>query len=178
MTLDSFESARLRAERLTPAHFADLRAMDQSAGFMAHLGGPRDEAGTAAYLESNLAHWSTYGFGLWMLRERHAPAVVGRCCVRHLTLDGIDEIEVGYGFLPEYWGRGFATEIALACVDITLNTLHHPTAVAITLQGNTGSQHVLTKAGLTYERMVQHAGLWHMLFRSSLRSTDDQRRTR
>ena len=178
MTLDTFESARLQAERLTPAHFADLRVMDQNAGFMAHLGGPRDEAGTAAYLKHNLAHWSAYGFGLWMLRERHALAVVGRCCVRHLTLDGIDEIEVGYGFLPEYWGRGLATEIALACVDITLNRLQHQTAVAITLQGNAGSQHVLTKAGLIYERMVQHVGLSHMLFRSPSRPGDDRRRAR
>ena len=165
IVVDAFATDRLAAERLTAAHFADLRRMDQNAGFMARLGGARDEAGTAAYLETNLAHWRAYGFGLWMVRETQSRAIAGRCCVRHLMLEGIDEIEIGYGFLPEYWGRGLATEIALACVDITLNTIRHPTAVGITRPANAGSQHVLTKAGLTYERMVQHAGLSHMLFR-------------
>ena len=110
-SLDSFSTARLLAERLTPAHRADLRQMDQDEQFMAHLGGVRDEAGTDSYLDSNLAHWSEYGFGLWMLRERETGVMIGRAVLRHLDVEGVDEVETGYGFLPEFWGRGLATEI-------------------------------------------------------------------
>ena len=75
--LEGFLTERLSAERLTAGHWDDLRAMDGDAGYMAHLGGVRDEAGTQAYLDRNLAHWTEHGYGLYMLRDREsgtAPA--------------------------------------------------------------------------------------------------------
>ena len=78
MTLDSFSTPRLLAERLTLAHTADVRRMDQNEGFMAHLGGVRDEPATLAHLERNLARWATYGFGLWILRDQGHEAPIGR----------------------------------------------------------------------------------------------------
>src|SRR2546427_12087068 len=91
---DSFATARLRAERLTPEHFAELRRMDRDPEFMAMLGGPRDDAQTAAYLARNLQHWTDYGFGLWILRESQQNRVAGRAVLRHLLLEGSDEVEV------------------------------------------------------------------------------------
>src|SRR5262245_9810987 len=133
MTLDSFSTPRLLAERLTPAHLPDVLRMDQNEAFMAHLGGVRDEAATRTYLERNLAHWTTYGFGLWMLRELEEGTVIGRSVVRHLEVEGADEVEVGYGFYPEFWGRGLATEVARACVRIGLAQLGLSSVVAVTL---------------------------------------------
>lgn len=115
--------------------------MDQNQGFMALLGGVRDEAGTVAYLEWNLAHWAEHGFGLWMLRELDTGEMVGRAVLRHLDVDGVDEVEVGYG----------------------LDSL-----VAITVPRNTASQRVLVKSGLVYERDIIHAGAPHLLFRTRL----------
>ena len=59
-------TARLRAERVTAAHWPDLRRMDENEQFMARLGGVRDTAGTVAYLEMNVKHWADHGFGMWM----------------------------------------------------------------------------------------------------------------
>lgn len=115
---------------------------------MASLGGVRDEPGTQAYFDMNVAHWVEHGFGLWMLRHRGGGAVIGRAVLRHLDVDGADEVEIGYGFLPEFWGRGLATEVARACV---------PT--------NVTSRRVMEKAGLTYEREISHQGVAHLLFR-------------
>jgi len=163
---DGFATARLRAERLTPEHFAELRRMDRDPEFMAMLGGPRDDAQTAAYLARNLQHWTDYGFGLWILRESQQNRVAGRAVLRHLLLEGSDEVEVGYGFHPEFWGRGLATEIAAACVRFGLEELGLRSIVAIALPANLRSQRVMTKLGLVYEREVIHEGLPHVLFRS------------
>ena len=166
MVLDSFSTARLRAERLTPGHLAELRDMDRDAQFMALLGGPRDEAETAAYLARNLQHWADYGFGVWMLREVGQTRVVGRALLRHLLLEGHDEVELGYGFHPEFWGRGLATEVATACLQVGRERLRLSSVVAITRPANAASQRVLTKVGLVYERDVTHEGILHLLFRS------------
>ena len=99
---------------------------------MALLGGIRDSAGTIAYLEHNVKHWADYGFGMWMLRDAGTRAVIGRAILRHLDIGGVDEVEVGYGFMPEYWGRGLATEIAQACIRIGHDRLGLRSIVAIT----------------------------------------------
>jgi RimJ/RimL family protein N-acetyltransferase len=165
MTFDSFSTARLVAERLTAAHLPEVRRMDQNEGFMAHLGGVRDEAATMTYLERNLAHWATHGFGLWMLRDPAQRALIGRAVLRHLDVEGADEVEVGYGFYPEFWGRGLATEVARACVSIGRTELGLPSVVAVTLPTHGASQHVMLKSGLVYEREILHEGVPHVLFR-------------
>jgi GNAT superfamily N-acetyltransferase len=141
--------------------------MDQSQPFMALLGGVRDEAGSADYMERNLAHWEAHGFGLWMLRDAASADMIGRAVLRHLDVEGVDEVEVGYGFYPEFWGRGLATEVARACVRIAFERLGLPSVVAVTHPANTASQRVMRKAGLVYEREVTVGGLSHLLFRTA-----------
>jgi RimJ/RimL family protein N-acetyltransferase len=147
------------------AHWLDLRRMDENEGFMALLGGVRDEAATVAYLEMNMKHWADHGFGMWMLRDAPTSAVIGRAILRHLAVEGTDEVEVGYGFMPDYWGCGLATEIAMACVRIGFDQLGLESLVAITTAPNLASQRVMSKAGLVYERDIVHAGTPHLLFR-------------
>lgn len=171
-----FATERLRAERLMPEHLAELRRMHGDPDFMADLGGVRDEAQTAAYLDRNLRHWAEHRFGLWILWEARENRVAGLGVLRHLLLDDVDEVELGYGFFPEFWGRGLATEIASACLRFGREELHLPSVVAITLPRNLRSQRVLTKVGLVYEREVSHEGVRNALFRSRPSGTVDARR--
>ena len=149
-----------------PAHLPEIRRMDQSEAFMAHLGGLRDEAAIQAYMERNLAHWATFGFGVWLLRDGVSGDPVGRAVLRHLDVEGVDEVEVGYGFHPEFWGRGLATEVARAVVRIGLDQLGLPSLVAVTQPGHAASQRVMLKAGMVYEREFLQDGVPHALFRT------------
>jgi RimJ/RimL family protein N-acetyltransferase len=164
--LESFSTARLAAERLTPDHLPELQRMHRDAAVMAHLGGVRDDAQTAAYLARNLQHWTDYGFGLWILRDAGGGEPVGRAVLRHLLVDGVDEVEVGYAFYPPFWGRGLATEIANACLELGRRRLHLTTIVAVTSPTNLASQHVLQKVGLVFEREFTHEGGLSSLFRT------------
>jgi RimJ/RimL family protein N-acetyltransferase len=165
--LDSFTTARLRAERLTAEHLPELRRMHADPVVMEHLRGIRDEQDTIAYLTRNLQHWQDYGYGLWMLRELGGGPPVGRTVLRHLMVDEVDEVEVGYAFYQEYWGRGYASEIAAACLAIGREQLHLKTIVAVTSLTNTASQHVLRKVGLAYERDITNDGKLVALFRTT-----------
>ncbi len=163
---DSFATARLCAERLATSHFGAIRAMDTDAEYMALLGGTRSETDTRAYMARNLRHWDDYGFGLWVLRDLEGQ-IAGRCVLRHLDVEGTDEVELGYGLHTQYWGRGLATEVARELLRLGREELRWPSIVAITRHDNLGSQRVLTKTGLVYERDVDHEGIPHLLYRST-----------
>ena len=163
---DSFTTARLQAERLTAEHLPEIRRMHGDAVVMEHLRGVRDEAGNAAYLARNLQHWSEHGFGLWILRELGGGPPVGRAVLRHLLVEGVDEVEVGYAFYPAFWGKGLATEIATACLALGREKLQLTTIVAVTSLTNSASQHVLRKVGLAYERDFIEDGKVLALFRT------------
>jgi RimJ/RimL family protein N-acetyltransferase len=139
--------------------------MDGDARYMALLGGTRADAQTRAYMDRNLKHWDDHGYGLWVLRDTEG-LVAGRCVLRHLDVEGIDEVELGYGLHTQYWGRGLATEVARELLRLGRHELGRPSIVAVTRAVNVGSQRVLEKTGLTYERDVEYDGVPHMLFRS------------
>jgi RimJ/RimL family protein N-acetyltransferase len=159
-------SQRLRGEPLTMAHRDALQRMHDDPLGMAMLGGVRTPAETQAYLERNVGHWERYGYGVWMLREMGSNAMVGRAVLRHLDLDGVDEVEVGYGFYPAYWGKGLATEICRACIAAGREQVGLGSMVALTLPANQASQHVMRKSGMVFERDLEHGGTPHVLFRT------------
>lgn len=140
--------------------------MDGDAAYMALLGGVRSESQTREYLTRNLKHWDQYNFGLWMLRDRD-DAIAGRCVLRHLDVDGADEVELGYGLHTQYWGKGLATEVAKELLRLGRTELARDTLVAVTRPENLGSQRVLVKTGLALDREIVYDGVPHLLFRSA-----------
>jgi RimJ/RimL family protein N-acetyltransferase len=163
---ESFATERLRAERLTADHLPEVHRMHRDPAVMAHLGGVRDDAQTAAYLARNLQHWADHGFGLWILRDAGGGDPVGRAVLRHVLIEGVNEVEVGYGFYPSHWGRGLATEVTTACLALGRRHLHLRSIVGITSPANLASQRVLRKAGLVHERELVHEGAPSSLFRT------------
>jgi len=169
MTLDTFITPRLYAERLLPDHLDEIRRMHRDERVMATLSGVRSEDQTRDYLHRNLEHWDRYGFGLWIVRTPVRDAIIGRACVRHVDVEGAAEVEIGYALYPEWWGQGLATEIANKCLAIGHGNLGLESLVAITLPTNGGSRHVMEKVGMAYEREVTHAGERHVLYRTGNR---------
>lgn len=166
---DHFTTERLQAERLSADHLPEVRRMHQDAVVMAQLGGVRTEEQTATYMDRNLRHWAEHGFGLWILRERGGGAPVGRAVLRHLAIDEVDEVEVGYALYQPFWGRGLATEVATRCVWLAEHELGLAAIVGLTDPANWASRHVLEKVGLTFERDCVHDDRPTALFRKRLR---------
>jgi ribosomal-protein-alanine N-acetyltransferase len=176
--LDGLRTARLILARMRESDLPDLCRMHRDERVMATLGGVRSDEETAEYLKAQLAHWERDGFGWWILRDAEAGSFVGRGGLRRLTVEGREEGEVGYSLLPEFWGRGLATEVAEESVRIGFEILDLPDIVSFTLPTNRASRRVMEKAGLRYERDIVHADLPHVLYRlnaSSWRKRDPSR---
>jgi RimJ/RimL family protein N-acetyltransferase len=133
---------------------------------MAHLDGPRDATATAEYMERNLAHWDEAGYGVWIVCRRSDERIVGRAVLRRLELEDLREVELGYALHREFWGLGYATEIAGEIQRLGLEVLGLPSVVAMTRPANLRSQSVLRRIGMAHERDVPRQGVVQMLFRS------------
>ena len=167
MTLEHFLTPHLRGERLLPVHFPDVRRIHSDPIVMALLGGVRSEEQTTNYMKFNLAHWDQYGHGIYLVRDRADDALVGLGCLRHLTLDGLDEIEIGYSLFTPWWGRGLGTEIATACLDLGFREVRSPTLIAVTSPENTASQRVMSRAGMAFDRNTLLDGKPIVVFRAT-----------
>jgi ribosomal-protein-alanine N-acetyltransferase len=102
---------------------------------------------------------------LWLAFERETERFAGRGGLHRVEIDGRDEIEVGYSFLPDFWGRGLATELARESIRVAFAELHLPEIVCFTLTTNRASQRVMQKAGFRYERDLLYVDLPHVLYR-------------
>jgi RimJ/RimL family protein N-acetyltransferase len=157
LPVEAFATARLTAERLSPAHLEDLVPLHLDEEVSRYLGGVRSREQTKAYLAANLAHWDRYGFGLWVFRNA-AGVFVGRAGIRRLEVDGVDEIEIAYTLARPFWGQGLASEIAAALTEIGLGPLALPQLVGIASVENTASRRVLEKSGFALEGVTLHHG--------------------
>lgn len=161
--IEAFHTDRLRAERLQAEHLDALCHMHQDPRVMATLGGLRSDDETRWFVRENLAHWDFHGFGLWVFQEK--GRFVGRGGLRHALVNGIDEVELAYALMTEYWGRGLATEIARASLAVGFERLGLKDVVCFTLTTNRASQQVMEKVGFTHERNAEYAGLPHTFYR-------------
>jgi RimJ/RimL family protein N-acetyltransferase len=158
-------TARLLLQKIAPCDLPDIERMQADPETMATLGGVRDAAVTRRMFEDWSAHWHAHGFGLWSARDAATGAFAGRGGLKHCVVGGRPEVEVVYGFLPSFWGRGLATELAEASVRAGFAELRLGDLVCFTLTTNRASQRVMEKAGFVFERTVEHAGLPHVVFR-------------
>jgi RimJ/RimL family protein N-acetyltransferase len=164
-SLDQLHTPRLLLQRIGAGDLDDLTQMHLDPRVMATMGGIRTPAATADWLDRQMGHWERCGFGLWMARERATGAFAGRGGLHHIEIDGRDEIEVGYCFRAEFWGRGLATELARASARVAFEVLKVPTIVCFTLPTNLASQRVMQKAGFRYERDLVYKDLPHVFYR-------------
>jgi ribosomal-protein-alanine N-acetyltransferase len=92
------------------------------------------------------------GFGVWAVVEKASGELVGTCGLDYF--DDRPELGLGYWFDPEYWGRGYATEEARACVEYAFEKLNAPELASMTDSRNKASQRVLEKAGFTCVEII------------------------
>lgn len=115
---------------------------------------PRERAEEA--IMAGIASFRKDRFGLWGAWLRHAGPLIGFTGLRFV--DETPEVELLYGLLPEYWGRGLATEAAEAVLDYGFRELDLPRLVGRTDPPNSASVRVLERLGMTLATRASAGG--------------------
>jgi len=167
------QTARLRLTRIRAEHFDTLHTLHTNEAVMATLGGVRSRAETQRVLDMLVAHWDEHGFGYWMAYDLASGRFAGRGGLRWVSIEGRDEVEVGYAVMPEFAGRGLATELAGESTRVGFQALGLRELVCFTLTTNRASQRVMEKVGFRYVGPCVWADQPHVLYRLA---ADDLRR--
>lgn len=93
------------------------------------------------------------GIARWAVIEKNSGKFIGWCGLKLFKQEvngHINFYELGYRFNKKYWGQGFATEAAKACVDFGFKKLNLTEIYAMTDSLNVNSNKVLEKTGFKY----------------------------
>ena len=95
--------------------------------------------------------YEVYGYGRWQVFEKHlgdkaqSIGFAGLKFHERFGPGGADEVDLGYRFLEDRWGRGYATECGQALIRFGFEVLKLQQITAYTLPENVASQRVLEK---------------------------------
>jgi RimJ/RimL family protein N-acetyltransferase len=151
--LPELETSRLALRRFTLDDAAFALRLVNEPSFLANIGdkGVRSLDDARRYLaEGPIAMYEKYGYGLWHASLRHGGAAVGMCGL--LRRDILPDVDVGYAYLPEYWGQGLASEAAAAVLRHGARKFALSRVIGVVSEGNLASIRVLEKLGLRFER--------------------------
>lgn len=154
---DLLETARLSLRWFTTADAAVALRFLNEPSFIRHIGdrGVRTLEDAAGYLERGpIASYERHGFGLYLVELKDGTPI-GMCGV--LRRDGLDDPDIGFSLLPEFWSQGYALEAATAVKQYAAETFGLRRLVAIVAPGNESSARLLGKLGFTFDRMIRLA---------------------
>jgi RimJ/RimL family protein N-acetyltransferase len=149
------ETERLLLRRFTITDTTFIIELVNSPGWLTFIGDRnlKTEEQAKKYLQNGpLKSYEINGFGLYLVELKSNRLPIGMCGI--LKRDNLENPDIGFAFLPEYMGRGFAFEIANATMTYAKDMLKLPVIFAITIPGNKRSINLLEKIGLTFSKTI------------------------
>ena len=149
------ETARLRLREFNLADTAFIIKLLNSPGWIKFIGdrNVRTEEQAIHYLEKGpLKSYMENGFGLSMVELKDNNTPIGMCGI--LKRDYLDHPDIGFAFLPEYFGKGYAYEIAGATMNHAKHFWNISKISGITITDNVSSIQLLEKLGLNFARKI------------------------
>ncbi len=141
---------RLALVEFTPADAPFIVRLLNDPDWIRFIGdrGVRTEDDARAYLERGpLAMYVRDGFGLWCVARREDARPVGMCGL--IKRDTLPDVDIGFAFLPDCRGLGYATEAATATLALAAGRYGLRRVVAIVSPDNARSLKLLGKLGMT-----------------------------
>ena len=154
--MNTLETERLSLKHLTTGDAEFLIELLNDPSFIRNIGdrGVRTVQDAQAYVQNGpVASYAKNGFGLDLVILKDTGEPIGICgLIKRPTLDDVD---IGYAYLPRYWSKGYAVEAASAVKQYAQAVIGLKRLVAIVDPLNLGSIRVLEKIGFTFEKMVK-----------------------
>jgi len=153
----SIKTARLTLRPLQPADAGVLERIYQSEGVLRYFpdSAPPPLEKIQGFIAAQQVNWEKYGYGNWGVLPEGEEEIIGWAGLQYL--DELEETEVGFLLDRPFWGKGYATEAALASLRFGFEHSNLDHIIALVYPENLASRRVIDKCGMTY---VETIFLW------------------
>jgi RimJ/RimL family protein N-acetyltransferase len=154
--LPILETERLILRELKNGDAEFILKLLNEPSFVRNIGdkGVRTEVDALHYIQTvPIASYERFGFGLYLVELKDPGVSIGICGL--IKRDSLENVDIGFAFLPSFWSKGYAFEAASAVMVYGRDILGISRIVAITSPDNSESIRVLEKLGLRFERTIR-----------------------
>ncbi len=93
--------------------------------------------------------------GMNVLINKKTNEFIGQCGLLVQTIEGVERLEIGYSILPQFLGKGYASEAAQKCKEYAFTHNFTESLVSVVHIDNIGSEKVALKNGMTLEKHIE-----------------------
>jgi [ribosomal protein S5]-alanine N-acetyltransferase len=158
------ETRRLSLREFEPEDLDALAAILSDPETMRYYPAPFGREAVADYIQRNRTRYANDGYGLWAMILKSTCELIGDCGLVRQSVDGADEIEIGYHVRRDLWGQGYASESARACRGFGFANLAIERLISLIRPENLASRRVAEKNGMTICKEVTRANLLHYVY--------------
>lgn len=159
------ETPRLRLRELVPDDLDFVAAMLADPDVNRYYERQFTRAESEAFLNRQLSRYERDGHGLWLVTDRATGEPMGTIGLAWQEVEDERLPEVGWLLHRPFWGRGYATEAAVASRDAAFDRWGRAFVVSLIRPVNLRSQRVAQRIGMKPGRLVQFHGFEHIVFR-------------
>ncbi len=142
------DTDRLILRRMTQVDFkAELNLLsDQKT--MSFWPSPFTKDDVRSWILRTMESYSHNGFGRYIVQRKSDGAIIGDVGFLLTEVNGLNEVDLGYIIHSNYWGQGYATEAARACLEYGINELKIQRIVANMPKEHLASEQIAKKIGM------------------------------
>ena len=171
LLLDGQESERLSFRKVRESDFKDWLPFHEEPESMRYFVGDPEEPEVACrkWFDKVFHRYSNGLGGLNALISKSTGEFIGMCGLLIQTVDGIEELEIGYSILPAHWRKGYASEAAIRCREYAVANNLRDSIISIIHIDNIGSQKVAERNGMTLDKTTDFKGIPVNIFRYKIK---------
>lgn len=163
------ETQRLQIRRFTTEDIPALMAILADKDVMKFSTCKRPLSGQEIHIllhDKIFKDYQSHGFGRYAVIKKEDGTLIGYAGLSTQNIENEGKcIDLGYAFTKQSWGKGYATETAIALVKYAQEILKLDALIALIRPDNSASQKVAVKSGLTFYKNINFDDQLHHLYK-------------
>ncbi|MBB1137899.1 GNAT family N-acetyltransferase [Myroides sp. WP-1] len=164
------ETERLLIRELLPTDVEGMFDLDSNPEVHQYLGKQpvKSKEETLDVIDFIRQQYSDNGIARWVMVDKETNDFIGWTGFKYVTEstnNHVNYYDLGYRLRQKYWGKGIATEAAIACLNYGFNQLGFHEVFAMADCDNEGSNNILKKLGFSRIETFDLDGVPHHWYR-------------
>lgn len=160
---------RLYLEKITKRHIDNLYSLLSNKDVQKHFPSTLNRDETIEFYEKIQNRYKDDGYCFLAVKRKEDNIFLGICGLLKQEVENEFQTEIGYRFLNQYWGNGYATEAVRGCVRYVKEKQLIESLVILSVPENIPSIKVAKRSGFTYLHNTKFHGLIHEIYNIKLK---------